>query len=61
MTFDRDGGTFSRYRLLINNINPFTKAGAIEIRPLLEYQNYDLENVHITTVTLIKFAQKFVY
>jgi len=33
-----------------------TKAGGIKIRPLSEHQNYNLENVHITTSTLIKFA-----
>jgi hypothetical protein len=37
-----------------------TKAGGIEIRPLSEHQNRNLENVHITTATLIKFAQKIV-
>jgi hypothetical protein len=34
----------------------FTKAGGIEIHPLSEHQNYNLENVHITTATLVKFA-----
>ena len=38
-----------------------TKAGGIEIRSLLEHQNYNLENVHIATATLIKFAQKILY
>jgi hypothetical protein len=38
-----------------------TKAGGIEIRPISEHQNYNLENVHITTATLIKFAQKIMY
>ena len=37
-----------------------TKAGGIEIRPLSEHQNYNLENVYITTATLIKIAQKIV-
>jgi hypothetical protein len=38
-----------------------TKAGGIEIRTFSEHQNYNLENVHITTATLIKFARKIVY
>jgi hypothetical protein len=38
-----------------------TKAGGIEIRSLLERQSYNLEKIHITTATLIKFAQKIVY
>ena len=49
---------------LITVIDPrkaTTKAGGIEIRPLSEHQNSNLENVHITTATLIKFAQKIVY
>jgi len=37
-----------------------TKASGFEIRTLSEHQNYNLENVHITTATLIKFAQKIV-
>jgi hypothetical protein len=42
------------------SFEPNTKAGGIKIRPLSEHQNYNLENVHITTATLIKFTQKFV-
>jgi len=38
-----------------------TKAGGIEIGSLSEHQNYNLENVHITTATLIKFTQKIIY
>jgi hypothetical protein len=38
-----------------------TKAGGIEIRPLSEHQNHGLENVNMTTATLIKFAQKILY
>jgi hypothetical protein len=38
-----------------------TKADSIEIRPLSEHQNWNLENAHITTATLIKFAQKILY
>jgi hypothetical protein len=38
--------------------NLSTKAGGIEIRPSSEHQNYNLESVHITTATFIKFAQK---
>jgi hypothetical protein len=39
----------------------YTKAGGIEIRPLSEHQTYNLENVHITTATLIKSTQKIIY
>jgi hypothetical protein len=35
-----------------------TKAGGIEIRPLSEHQNHSLD---ITTATIIKIAQKFIY
>jgi len=40
-----------------------TKVGAyfVEIRPLSEHQNYNLESVHIKTATLIKFAREIVY
>jgi hypothetical protein len=40
------------------------KAGGLtEANRLLlsQHQNYSLENVHITTTTPIKFAQKYVY
>jgi hypothetical protein len=36
----------------------YTKADGIEIRPLQNTKIYNLENVHITTATLIKFAQE---
>ena len=42
-------------------VRAHTKAGGIEIRSLSEHQNYNLENVHIATATLIKFAQKILY
>jgi hypothetical protein len=42
-------------------VSDITKAGGIEIRLFLEHQNYGLENVHIATAKLIKFAQKIVY
>jgi hypothetical protein len=38
-----------------------TKAGGIEMRPLSDHPNHSLENGHITTATLIKFAQKILY
>jgi len=37
-----------------------TKAAGFEIRLRSEHQNYNLENEHITTATLIKFTQKIV-
>jgi hypothetical protein len=37
------------------------KAGGIEIRPLSQHQNWSLENAHIKTAMLVKFAQKILY
>jgi hypothetical protein len=36
-----------------------TKAGGIEIQPLSEHQNQNLENIFRTTATPIIFARKF--
>jgi hypothetical protein len=44
-----------------NNLVRYTKAGGIEIRSFSEHQNYNLENVYITTATLIKFTQKIIH
>jgi len=57
----RTGPSAKFSRTAKRGIELLRRRAQIEIRPLLEYQNYDLENVHIATVTLIKLAQKFVY